>query len=77
MSDHRPGNAGVSPASAAARPPRPLAGVRVLDLGQIYQGPYAGLPSGPLDPSPALGRHREEVVAEWLGETLSQERSSP
>ena len=22
--------------------PRPLAGVRVLDLGQVYQGPYAG-----------------------------------
>ncbi len=77
MSDHHTGNAGVSPASAAARPPRPLAGVHVLDLGQFYQGPYAGLPSGPLDPSPELGRHGEEVVTVWLGETSSQERSSP
>ncbi len=25
-----------------AQAPKPLAGVRVLDLGQIYQGPYAG-----------------------------------
>ena len=24
------------------RSPKPLAGVRVLDLGQVYQGPYAG-----------------------------------
>jgi len=29
-------------ASDVTASPRPLAGVRVLDLGQIYQGPYAG-----------------------------------
>lgn len=28
--------------ATAALPPKPLAGVRVLDLGQVYQGPYAG-----------------------------------
>ncbi len=57
--------------------PKPLAGVRVLDLGQIYQGPYAGLPSGPLEPSCELGRDTEDVIAEWLGETPMEERSSP
>ena len=32
--------------------------------------------SGPLEPSPELGRHNEEVVAEWLGET-PEERNAP
>lgn len=45
MNDDRPGpgpGEASNPSSEAEGRPLPLAGVTVLDLGQIYQGPYAG-----------------------------------
>ena len=38
---------------------------------------FDALPSGPLEPSADLGRHTDEVIAEWLGEDSSEERSTP
>lgn len=41
MSGQKP--ASPAPASAGGRPNLPLAGITVIDFGQIYQGPYATL----------------------------------
>ncbi len=38
---------------------------------------FDGQSSGPLEPSCELGRDTDEVIDEWLGETPSEERSSP
>src|SRR5258705_5435951 len=42
MTKQTPALAGQSNGQTPTERPLPLSGVRVLDLGQVFQGPYAG-----------------------------------
>src|SRR5436190_23154263 len=42
MNKQTPAQAGQSHGQTPTERPLPLSGVRVLDLGQVFQGPYAG-----------------------------------
>ena len=59
------------PAGERASRPLPLDGITVLDLGQIYQGPYAGFllasQMRPLTESRPLGADNEAVYSEFCG----------